>query len=228
MTNPRVSVVIPSYNVGRYLQYALQSVLAQDYHDYEVVVIDDGSTDNTREVVATSEIPIRYYYQKNTGISGARNAGIAQARGEYIAFLDADDVWTPTKLSEQVSHLDGHPEIGMVFSLAQNTLDPTKDESDYPIIPAHVPPNCTFRRDILDTVGMFDETIKLGEFADWYARAIGLGVKVYCIPKLLIRRRIHGENMGIKHKINQIDYVRILKRKIDRDRVLQSIEQPDE
>lgn len=216
MLHPRVSIIIPTYNVGRYLRQAIASVVAQTYADYEIIVIDDGSTDDTAAIVQALTVPIRYFYQVNGGISAARNAGLSHVEGEFVAFLDADDIWLPTKLHDQLVYLDSHPEIEMIFSLAQNTLDPLQEASAYPILRAHIPPNCVFRRHIVARVGLFDETIRLGEFADWYGRAIDMGVRVYCLPKLLVRRRLHGENIGIKQQHNQLEYVRVLKRKLDR------------
>lgn len=217
--NPKVSVIIPTYNTAKYLEQAILSVVKQEFNEScEIIVIDDGSTDATRQVVEKlqQETQIRYFYQNNRGISSARNVGMQNAKGELVAFIDADDIWLSNKLCVQVKYLDEHPDTQMVFSLAQNTYDPTSEGSPFPIIPAHIPLNCIFRRELIKLVGLFDESISLGEFADWYARAVDAKVKVYCVPKLLVKRRIHGNNVGITRKQNQYEYVRILKRKLDR------------
>ena len=111
---PTVSVVIPTYNHGRYIAEALDSVLAQTYKDYEVIVVDDGSTDNTREVVEAYGASIRYIYQQNQRMSAARNAGIRSANGEYIAFLDSDDIWLPEKLEKQMEVFSTYPNLALV------------------------------------------------------------------------------------------------------------------
>lgn len=112
----KVSVIIPAYNSARYLPETLQSVLAQTYRHYEVIVVDDGSTDDTRAVVKAADGPVRYLPQPNGGPSAARNAGIAAANGECICFLDADDLWTPDKLGVQVEFMEQHPHVGLVFA----------------------------------------------------------------------------------------------------------------
>jgi glycosyltransferase involved in cell wall biosynthesis len=112
--NPRVSVIIPTFNRREYLPVALDSVLAQTYTDYEIVIIDDGSTDDTRDILAPYEQRIRYFYQQNSGIAAARNRGIEESRGAYLALLDSDDYWLPGKLALQVEGLEKNPQWGMV------------------------------------------------------------------------------------------------------------------
>ncbi len=114
---PKVSVIIPTYNRAKFIGRALDSVLGQTFTDYEVIVVDDGSTDGTREVLeAAYDGKIKYIYQKNGGVSAARNRGISEARGTYVAFLDSDDFWVPEKLAEQVEILDNHPRVGIVYA----------------------------------------------------------------------------------------------------------------
>jgi glycosyltransferase involved in cell wall biosynthesis len=113
--SPTVTVVIPSYNSAVWLPETLASVCAQTGVDLETIVVDDGSKDNTREVVATFP-DVRYLHQPNAGVAAARNAGIRAARGRYIALLDADDIWETRKLQRQVEVLDRYPDVGLVFS----------------------------------------------------------------------------------------------------------------
>ena len=108
---PKVSVIIPTYNRSKYVTKAIDSVLAQTYRDFEIIVVDDGSTDNTKEVLKPYTDRIKYLYQENTGVSAARNAGIRAAGGQWIAFLDSDDEWLPEKLSIQMDYLSRHNEI---------------------------------------------------------------------------------------------------------------------
>ncbi|MBV6627760.1 MAG: glycosyltransferase family 2 protein [Rivularia sp. (in: Bacteria)] len=109
MLSPKVSVIIPTYNRAHLVQDAVESVLNQTYQDFELIVIDDGSTDNTKEVLAVYKDKLAYIYQENRGRSSARNHGIKIAQGEYIAFLDSDDVWFPDKLERQVPILEYAP-----------------------------------------------------------------------------------------------------------------------
>ena len=113
---PRVSVVIPTYNCARFIERTIDSALRQTYRDFELIVVDDGSTDDTQAVVARFGKSVRYVYQTNQGASAARNAAVARAGGEYLAYLDADDLWIPEKLALQVGYLDAHPTCGFVHS----------------------------------------------------------------------------------------------------------------
>ena len=113
---PKVSVVIPAYNAMTYLPETIASVLEQTYADFEVIVVNDGSTDNIKEWITYSDRRVRLISQVNLGLAGARNTGIRESQGEYLAFLDADDLWESTKLAKQVRVLDSHPEVGLVYT----------------------------------------------------------------------------------------------------------------
>jgi len=113
--NPQVSVVIPAYNRAHCVEKAIDSVLAQTVDRIEIILVDDGSTDNTRDIIAEKYGDrVRYIFQENQGIPGARNTGINHSRGEYVAFLDSDDSWRPNKLEKQLRLFEEHPEYGMV------------------------------------------------------------------------------------------------------------------
>lgn len=113
---PVVSVVIPMYNVGKYIKESIKSVLEQTYHHFELILVDDGSTDNTLDVVNQfDDTRIRLIHQVNRGLSGARNTGIDAARGGYVALLDADDYWAKTKLERHIRHLNANPKVGISY-----------------------------------------------------------------------------------------------------------------
>jgi glycosyltransferase involved in cell wall biosynthesis len=175
---PRVSVIIPAFNCGRFVGRAIDSVLVQTYRDYEIVVADDGSTDDTRLVVEKYGPSVRYVYQANRGVSAARNRALALAGGELVAYLDSDDMWYPPKLERQVAFLDAHPECGLVHSdiavidEADSVIHPRFNRRDGSRIPpqgycvldllrrSHVQtPTVMERRECLDANGMFDERI---------------------------------------------------------------------
>ena len=118
---PRVSVIIPAYNAGRTIDAALQSVFAQTFRSFEIIVVDDGSTDDTADRVEAWGSRVMLHRQKNAGPAAARNRAIASARGEFLAFLDADDVWLPTKLARQVSYFERYPETGLLHGDAATT-----------------------------------------------------------------------------------------------------------
>jgi len=111
MTSPRVSVIIPTFNRADRVSRAIDSVLSQTYRDFEIIVVDDGSSDNTREVVTAYGAPVRYVFQENQGPGAARNHGIRVAAGMYLGFLDSDDVWLPTFLAKTVAALDEYPDV---------------------------------------------------------------------------------------------------------------------
>ncbi|RVT96748.1 glycosyltransferase [Rhodovarius crocodyli] len=114
---PAVSVVMPVYNVERFVAAAIDSVLAQSFTDFELIIVDDGGNDRSVEICAAYADPrIRILHQANRGLAGARNTGIAAARGRYIALLDSDDIWLPGKLAENVAHLDADPDVGVSYS----------------------------------------------------------------------------------------------------------------
>jgi glycosyltransferase involved in cell wall biosynthesis len=116
MSALRVSAVIPTYNSAKYIRDAVESVLAQTYPVYEVLVVDDGSTDGTEELFKGYGNRIRYIRQANAGPPVARNTGLAQAAGDWIALLDSDDLWTPQKIERQVAYLESHPACGLVYT----------------------------------------------------------------------------------------------------------------
>jgi glycosyltransferase involved in cell wall biosynthesis len=168
--NPRVSVVIASRNYGRYLGGAVRSVLAQTVSDFEIVIIDDGSTDDTPRVMREfqGELRIRYFRTDGLGQSRAKNLGIMHARGELLAFLDGDDEWLPTKLEQQLSLFD-HPNVGVVYSrrilMNENGIDQPTTQT--PLMTGNIyeellARNCIcfssviIRRNVFETVGMFN------------------------------------------------------------------------
>ena len=203
-----VSVVIPAYNSADMLSEALDSVLAQTFSDFELIIVDDGSTDNTREVVALFEDPrIRYVYQQNRGLSGARNTGIRVSRGRYVAFLDADDIWLPTKLAAQVELLDSLPGVGVVYGSTYwvedrrvfggrkaryrgNIVRPLLVEGN---IVAGSGSSVMARRECFDEVGLFD-TAPVHEDWDMWLR-LAVRYEFDFVPEPLVKIRVHGVSM---------------------------------
>jgi glycosyltransferase involved in cell wall biosynthesis len=221
----RVSVIIPSFNAERYVSEAIDSVLRQTYAPFEVLVIDDGSTDGTPAVAATFGSAIRFDRQPHKGLSATLNRGIQLAQGELIAFLDNDDVWVLDKLQKQMDVLLAQPKIDMVFGYSQYFASPDLDEAAARrlLIPdkpqaAYLKSAMLLRRQSLLMVGLFDTTLRMGDFVDWYARAMDAGLKAHLLPDVVFYRRVHGHNMTILDRASQTDYVRIAKAALDRRR----------
>ena len=198
MTNPLVSVLVPVYNGERFLEEALESAFAQDYSPFEVVVVDDGSADSTAEIARRR--PVRYLRHDHAGIPATRNAAVQHARGELIAFLDADDVWPPGKLARQVECLAADPELDFVLGRMEVFAEPgfelpswfTRawlDEPQNGLLQTLVA-----RKAVFDKVGLFDLDYEVGEDAEWLARAKDAGVRSLVLREICSRYRIHGGN----------------------------------
>jgi glycosyltransferase involved in cell wall biosynthesis len=197
---PRVSVIIPAYNAARHIQRAVDSVLQQTFKDFELLVVDDGSSDDTLAVLAGYGEALRAFPQANSGPAAARNNGLRRARGEYVAFLDADDYWRPEKLERQVSVLDERPAVGFC-STATDVVN-TADEivGDWPCRPEAGPfPDILFmqgavisgstsgvlgRRQLINGLGGFDERLRGFEDPDLWIR-LAAETSYVCIPEAL-------------------------------------------
>jgi glycosyltransferase involved in cell wall biosynthesis len=205
---PTVSVVIPTYNAADLLPDAVKSVLAQTYRDFELIVVDDGSTDATPEVMEAYMDDVRYIQKENGGTASARNRGIREARGEYVAFLDADDVWRPTKLETQMGEHEADPtlawsytEVYLVDTESGDILfrkNRGRDQREGDVLrilirEGFITPSATVvRRDVFDEVGMFDESILVTEDKDlWLRIAARYPIRFINEPLVEMRRHPH-------------------------------------
>jgi glycosyltransferase involved in cell wall biosynthesis len=202
-------------------------VLGQTQQHLEVIVVDDGSTDRSGEVAKSfAERGVQYCHQVHAGIGPARNTGVELAQGEYLAFLDADDRWPLAKIERQLNAFDTDPALEMVFGQAlqlQNGPEWEAAVKDYKpsvpgMVPGMVPGTMLIKRDAFFRVGLFKGDLKVGEFIDWYARAVELKVRSLLMPDLFLWRRIHGSNQGVRERQSVSDYARVLKAKLDRQR----------
>ena len=207
ISNPRVSVVIPVYNGERYLADALQSVLSQTFKDFELIIIDDGSTDRSAAIVRKFEgESVHYRLRPNGGVSKARNAGVAIARGEYIAFLDQDDLWLPDKLSVQVAYLDQNQDVGGVYSQGQfwenerlgSVLYPEPVGTDSSSIIRNgfglFMTATVFRKAVLEKLGGFDESFTSGYEDLELTLRLNETTRIGFVPQVLALYRLHSGN----------------------------------
>lgn len=223
--NPLISVVIPVYNRQQYISAAIESIIAQNYQPLEIIVVDDGSTDNSREVAQAYSSAITYSYIENSGSATALNHGINLCRGEYIGFLDSDDLWVEGKLSLQMQAFEKNSELEAVFGHLQQFKSPeldqeSKDRLLMPIetSPGHHRDTMLLKREVFERTGLFNPAIQVGDFIDWYLRATEQGLNSLMLPDILAKRRLHRTNMGISDRNSRIDYVRVLKASLDRRR----------
>jgi len=219
-----VSIIIPTHNYGRFVAEAVESALAQSYPHREIIVVDDGSADGTRQVLEPYFDRIVYIYQANQGLSAARNTGIGAAKGELIALLDSDDVWHPRKLEVQVKFLGEHPEVGLVASEMFSD-----QRQDWPIIDGEpsglvarilaledvagkarfAPSTAVIRRSCLDDVGLFDPTLRCVEDRDMWIRLASRYVLAK-LPLTLLWYRLHPQSLSNKAVLMEATELRVL------------------
>jgi glycosyltransferase involved in cell wall biosynthesis len=212
---PLVSVIIPTFNRGYIITEAIESVFSQTYKNYEIIVVDDGSSDNTREILEPHMDRILYFYQENGGQSSARNLGIKNSRGKYIAFLDADDVWMPEKLEIQIEELENKPNIGMVYSrfIQYNTVDGhqtilPRDKYTYSGYVfhkffTHCPSwigTIIVNKKCFSRVGYFDESQRIAPIKDLWFR-IAHEFEVLFIDRVLAIQRIQADSITTQKDI---------------------------
>lgn len=233
-----VSVIVPTYNSAPYIVDAIESVLAQTYQNLEIIVIDDGSNDNARGVLVPYRDKITYLYQENRGVSAARNLGIGHAKGEYIAFLDADDIWLPGKLDRQMQFLEGNTNVALVFGDAElfdvNRTDipcPEQRMSKSRLEERETPKDDVFelllygnfittstvmlRRSCLERVGGFDESLRSVEDRDLWLRIADKFCIGY-IQAVLCRKRLHGSNISSDAPLAAASRIKVLERAVRR------------
>jgi len=207
MPIPLVSVIIPSYNRAHYIKETIDSILAQTYKNFEIIVIDDGSSDNTREVLEAYKDRISYFYQENQGVASTRNRGVEEARGEYVSFLDCDDIWFPEKLEKQIEYVNEHPHVALVCAevhiinsdgkfvkhVKRDESLPLTFENLFEQSLVHVPTTIVKRQVIL-ALGGFDPTVAISDDYDLWLRLIKR-YSCHYMPIPLAKYRIHSGNL---------------------------------
>jgi glycosyltransferase involved in cell wall biosynthesis len=218
MAGPLVSAIMPVYNGEAFLEAALESLLAQEYEPFEVVVCDDGSTDGTAEILAAHP-SVRVVRQENAGAAAARNTAVAASNGEYVAFFDADDLWPPTRLARQVEYLLAHPDVACVLGRQEwmnpppwLTRDPVYGDLDgIPLLSAMI------KRSVFDELGGFDPSFRVAEDTDLLFRMRERQIEIAVLPEIVLHRRFHGGNLTAdRSSPNAV--VRSLRQKLERER----------
>jgi glycosyltransferase involved in cell wall biosynthesis len=223
-----VSCIVPVFNGERYLAEALDSILKQSYEPLEIIVADDGSTDGTREVVQRYGTRVRYLHQFNAGPVVARNLGLGAATGEFVAFLDADDLWHAEKLARQMARFDTRPELDVCVAHVQNFWVPELREEEERFrthrlsrpLPGYLTVTLLARRSLFEAVVPFNTALRHGDSADWFLRAAEHGAVIELLPDVLYYRRLHQTNRSRLLASNSRDeFLKIVKASIDRRRV---------
>ena len=200
---------MPVHNGERYLAEALESVLANTLAVSELIVVDDGSTDESANIARRYQ-GVRYVYQAAAGAAQARNHGISLCTGEWVAFLDADDLWTADKLELQAAELRRDPTLDGVFGSVVQFYHENGQLVEEEARAGQLLGGWLAKRQLFERVGLFDSRYRMGEFIDWCLRSQELGCRYGTIPEVVLRRRLHSHNMGRTEKQNRQDYARIV------------------
>jgi glycosyltransferase involved in cell wall biosynthesis len=215
--SPLVSVIIPTFNSGRFISQALQSALEQTYGHHEIIVVDDGSSDETREVLSKFQGRFKYFYQENHGAAAARNTGIKAARGDVLCFLDADDLWASNKLELQFDLFKRHRDVGLLSGLCRKFMDEgipylpfaaqsvdrnaarifSAPEAFPELVKTNFIPTSTvmIRKECFEKVGLFDPHLTPVEDRDMWLR-ISAHFGVAHLPWVLCAKRFHPSNIS--------------------------------
>lgn len=227
MIAPLISCIVPVHNGERFLGEALESILAQTYGRVEIIAVDDGSTDATRTILETYGERVRYVWQANAGPATARNTGIRLARGQFISFLDSDDLWHPEKLARQMARFDASAPLGLCLTRIQNFWMPEvaheeaafHDHQRSRAIDGYTSVTLLARRSVFETIGVFDASLKHGDDTDWFLRADARQVPLEIVPEVLVRRRLHASNRSRRWATrSREEYLLMMKKVVDRRR----------
>jgi glycosyltransferase involved in cell wall biosynthesis len=225
-----ITVILPVYNGEKYVTQALESILSQTHRPQEIIIIDDGSTDGTAAVAKGFGDTAQYHYQPNQGAGAARNNGVTLAQGDFLAFLDADDLWVEDKLARQRQAFTTDPDLDIVFGHVQQFHSPELPDAvkQQIKIPAEIMSGqhvgaMLIKREAFLTVGLFRIDWEIGEFIDWYARAEELELKRLMLPDVVMKRRLHKASQGTYKRKHQKEYVRVLKAALDRRRKMREV-----
>lgn len=221
---PRISVVLPVKNGARYLAQALDSVVGQDLAADEILVVDGGSSDGS-QLIAESYPATRVVPQDGDGLYDALNQGIAEARGDLIAFVESDDLWHPSKLRRQVDHLRRHDAavaaVAHVRFFLERGMDPPRGfrtellERD---VLGRLPGTLIARRELFVEVGLFDPDMEIAADVDWFARCKDAGARIDALPDVLLRKRVHDQNVSSAAQANTGELLQLLRRSVWRQR----------
>lgn len=219
---PLVSAIVPVFNGGTRLSNALKSIADQSYSRIEIIVVDDGSTDNCRETANRFQ-PLKYIYQNHRGVSAARNAGIQASQGQLVAFLDHDDVWYEHKTMRQVELMVENQKLGLTWTKSKISVEqgtPLPDWCTPEVLQRDsimLPSSWVVRAEVFQEGLLFNESLSSHEDIDWLARFSAKKIERKMLPEVLLERRLHTENLSFRYD-DRSELLKVLKMNIDRQR----------
>jgi len=217
-----VSCIVPTRNGEKFLAQTLESILAQTYRPIELIVVDDGSVDRSREIAAGFGDAVRLIAEHGTGPVVARNRGIGAARGEYIAFLDHDDLWVPEKLARQIEAFERNPQLDVSVGLIQRFSDAGPSgqrEFHGEAVPGFLTVTMLARRTAFERVGNLNPANFYSDSTEWFLRAKDAGLSVQLLPTVLTYHRDHGGSRSLTHgDESRREFLHLIKATLDQRR----------
>jgi len=224
MSELSFSVIVPVYNGQKYLRDTLESLVTQDYSSFEIIAVDDGSSDSSAEIIQSYN-SVKYIYQDNQGNAVARNRGIASSTNDVIALIDQDDLWVPEKLSTFAGYFTSHPEIDFAVAkarvfLSQGIEVPTwcRDNLLNRDIVDYSPGSIVFRRRLFNRIGPFDQSLVSGHDTDWILRVKDSDTPIGVLPDVLLLKRVHEANQSAEVTRIHAELLEVFRRSIKRNK----------
>jgi glycosyltransferase involved in cell wall biosynthesis len=225
LTEPTVTAAIPVRDGEAYLAEAIESVLAQGRPCDQVVVVDNGSSDRSAEIAGGFAPAVEVVHEPRPGIGAARNAAVRAARGEFVAFLDADDLWEPEKTALQLAALEAEPQLQLIFGHVRQFVSPELSEAAAEALRVPTDPQpglyigaMLARRAAIDAIGPWPEDVRVSDGLTFLLRAKEHGLGQAMLAETVTLRRVHGENHSINNRDQRTEFARHLKRSLDRRR----------
>lgn len=220
-----VSVIIPLYNNEKYIGEAIESVLTQVKKHMEIIVVNDGSTDKSSEVAEKFIPHIKLMHQENKGAAAARNLGIRQSHGYFLAFSDADDIWMPDHQKLLLAAFEKKPDLDMALGGVKQFISPELPiekgnilMEELKIMPGYHPGAMLVKKLSFMKVGLLNENLHLAEFVDWFSKARDMELQSIMLDDIVYKRRIHTSNQGILKRDHLKDYTSVLREALARKR----------
>ena len=227
MSRPTISCIVPVFNGERYLSETLDSIFSQAYPGLEVIVVNDGSTDGSARLLKSYQDRLIYLEQADKGPAAARNFGMSQSRGDFVAFLDQDDLWEPGKLARQMARFEARPKLDVCIAHAQlfwvAELRPEamrlRGQSRAHVVPGYTSGTLLTRRTFFDTIGAFNASLWFGDATEWFLRVIDKKAVIELLPDVLLYHRMHRANLTRRRiSDSREEFLGIVKRSLDHRR----------